>query len=130
MILTERSEFPIMPDTQTSPEIIALILLALAFTLYAWWLSDRQSRRFRKLLSWVQDNYAAQWQALPWSARNINRVGGVEQLRRNGLRDDPDFMEQYRHCKSVRWAQVAALLCAVAAFALLAVGIEYFGWTF
>lgn len=119
-----------MPDTQTSPEIIALILLALAFTLYAWWLSDRQSRRFRNLLSWVQDNYAAQWQALPWSTRKINRVGGVEKLRRDGLRDDPAFMEQYRQGKSVRWPQVAALLCAVVAFALLAVGIAYFGWTF
>ncbi len=119
-----------MPDTQTSPEIIALILLAAALTLYAWWLSDRQVRRFRDLVSWIEDHYSELWQALPWVARRFNRPGGVEQLRRNGLGNDPQFMAQYRHGKMVRWPQVVALACGMGAIGLLAVGIEYFGWTF
>lgn len=116
-------------ETQTSPEIIALILLAVAFTLGAWWLSDRQSRRFREFLSWIEDNYGARWQALPWAARRFNRIAGVEQLRRSELGSDTEFMIRYHQARAVRWPQIVALACGMAAIGLLAIGIEYFGWT-
>ena len=118
-----------MPETQTSPEIIALILLAVALTLYAWWLSDRQARRFRDFVSWIVDQRSEQWQSLPWTARRLNRNGGVEQLRRNDLGSDPEFTSRYQQGKMVRWPQVVALLCGMAAIGLIAVGVAYFGWT-
>ena len=118
-----------MSETQTSPEIIALIVLATAFTLYSWWLSDRQARRFRDFVSWIEDQRSEQWQSLPWTSRRLNRPGGVEQLRRNELRNDPEFMTRYHQGRMVRRPQVVALLGAVAAIGLLAIGIEYFGWT-
>ncbi|MCZ6589588.1 MAG: hypothetical protein O7B98_00405 [Alphaproteobacteria bacterium] len=117
-----------MLETQTSPQIIALIVLAAALTLYAWWLSDRQARRFRDFVSWIEDQRSEQWQSLPWTSRRLNRTGGVEQLRRNDLRNDPEFMTRYRQGKMVRRPQVVVLLAAVAAIGLLAIGIEYFGW--
>ena len=119
-----------MPETQTRPEIIALILLAAALALYGWWLSDRQVRRFRDFVSWIKDHHGARWQALPWVSRQLNRAGGVEHLRRNGLGNDPQFMIRYRHAKMVRWPQVVVVLCGMAAIGLVAVGVQYFGWTF
>lgn len=119
-----------MPDTQTSPGIIALTLLAAALILYAWWLSDRQARRFRDFASWVEDHYGERWQALPWTSRKLNRNGAIEHLRRGGLGDDPQFMARYRQGKMVRWPQVAAVVAGMAAIGLLGVGIEFFGWAF
>mgnify|MGYP006919389288 CR=1 FL=1 len=118
-----------MPETQTSPEIIVLVLLTLALTLFAWWLSERQSRRFRKFVAWVEVHYSAQWQALPWVARNLNRNGGVEYLRRNGLGNDPQFMARYQQDKMVKWSQVAAVAGGIGAIGLIVVGVEYLGWT-
>ena len=118
-----------MPEVQTSPELKVLVLLLLAFTLFAWWLSERQARRFRKFANWVAANYSAQWQALPWVTRHLNRVGGIEVLRRNGLGNDPQFMAQYQQGKMVRWPQVAAACGGVAAIGLIIVGVEYLGWT-
>jgi len=119
-----------MPETETSPEIIALLLLAAALVLYAWWLSDRQARRFRDIASWVEDHYPERWQALPWTSRKLNRNGAIEQLRRAGLNDDPQFMARYNQDKMVRWPQVVAVLAGVAAIGLIGLGIEFFGWTF
>jgi hypothetical protein len=119
-----------MPESQTSPEIIALLLLAAALVLYAWWLSARQARRFRDFALWVEDHYGERWRALPWTSRKLNRNGAIEQLRRNGLNDDPQFMARYRQDKMVRRPQVVAVLAGMAAIGLLAIGIEYFGWTF
>jgi hypothetical protein len=118
-----------MPETQTSPAIIALVVVTAALVLYAWWLSIRQERRFRNFVSWIEDSHRERWQVLPWALRKLNRNGGVERLRRDGLGDDAEFMTRYRHGKMVRWPQVAAVLCGVGAIGLLAVGIEYFGWT-
>lgn len=109
---------------------MALILIGLALALYAWWLSDRQARRFRDFASWVETHYRQRWQALPWSSQKLNRAGGVEYLRRNGLGNDPQFMARYRHGKMVRWPQVVASLGGVGAIGLIAAGIKYFGWTF
>ena len=119
-----------MRDTQTSPEIIALLLLAAAFTLAAWWLSDRQSRRFRGLIDWIKEQHPERWQALPWASREFNRAGGVEYLRRHGLGADPEFAARYQHARRVRWPQLVALLCGAGAIALVAIGIEFLGWSF
>jgi len=116
--------------SETSPEIIALLLLAAAFALYAWWLSDRQSRRFRDFVSWIEANHGAHWQSLPWLLRKFNRVGGVVQLRRGPLGGDAEFMARYRHSKPVRWPQVLALSAGMAAIGLVGLGIESFGWHF
>lgn len=118
-----------MPDTQTSAEIIALIVLIAALTLYAWWLSDRQARRFRDFVSWIEDHHNARWQALPWVARRFNRVAGVEQLRRGELGNDAEFMTRYQQGKMVSWPQIVAIGCGMVAIGLLAIGIEFFGWT-
>lgn len=118
-----------MPETQTSPEIIALILLALGLTLYAWWLSDRQARRFRDFVSWVEDQRREQWESLPRIAQRFNRNGGIEQLRRNELSNDPEFLARYRQGKMVRWPQIVPVLCAMGAIGLLLIGVKYLGWT-
>lgn len=118
-----------MPETQTSLEIIALLLLAAALGLFAWWLSARQARRFRDFASWVEVQHAARWQALPWTSRKLNRNGAIEHLRRDGLGDDPQFMARYRQDKMVRWPQAVVALAGMGAIGLVAVGLQYFGWT-
>jgi len=117
-----------MPDIPTSPEIIILVVLAAALTLFAWWLSNRQMRRFRDFVSWIEEHHGARWQSLPGASWKLNRGGGVERLRREGLGDDPEFMTRYRYGKRVRWPQVVSLACGMGAIALIAAGIEYFGW--
>lgn len=118
-----------MGDGQTSPELIALTLLAAALVLYAWWLSERQARRFRDFVAWIEAHHGARWQALPWYLRRFNPVGGVEHLRRGGLAGDAAFMARYRAGKMVRWPQVVAALGGLAAIGLIGIGVRYFGWT-
>jgi hypothetical protein len=45
-----------MPDSQTSPVVMVLISVAAAFTVMAWWLSARNSRRTRALIAYLKQD--------------------------------------------------------------------------
>lgn len=118
-----------MPETYTSPAIISLVLIASALALYAWWLSIQQSRRFRDLVSWVEENHPDRWQALSSLSRALNVRGGIETLRREGFAEDPAFMERYHESRRGNGPKLAAILTAMAAIAIIPLGIQYWGWT-
>ena len=105
------------------------MLGALVAMLYAWWLSSLKTRRFRRLVAWLREHYAERWAELPWLSRNINLVGGVEHLRRNGLSEDTAFMALYRETKRGKALQLAALAVGVALIAAVLLGVRYLGWS-
>jgi hypothetical protein len=116
-------------SSSTSPEIIVLILAAAASALYAWWRSIRENRRFRLLVKWLREHHPERWADLSWVSRNINIVGGVEQLRRNALGDDPEFMARYRDAKRGKGKTVLALLVGMGLIGAIALGVRYLGWS-
>ena len=107
---------------------MAFHLAALGSGLYAFWLSSRQQRRFRRLVEWIEAHHGARWRALPWASRHLNRVGGVEALRRGGLGDDPAFMARYLDGKRVRLQELLAILVGLGLIGVLALGVRYLGW--
>ena len=115
-------------EAQTSPAIIVLVLASVGAGLYAFWSSIRRSRRFRRLVSWVEASRGDRWRALPWASRHFNLVGGVEALRRDGLGDDPAFMARYREAKRGRLSELLAILIGFGLIGGVALGIRYLGW--
>ncbi len=113
----------------TSPEVIVLTIGAAVAVLYAWWKSILESRRFRRLVTWLREHYAERWAGLPWFSRPINIVGGVEHLRRTGLSEDAEFMGLYRETKRGKGIQFVALLAGMAPSARFCWGVRYLGWS-
>ncbi len=116
------------PST-TSPEVVALVIGAGVAVLYAWWKSNLENRRFRRLVTWLRERYAECWAALPWLSRTINIVGGVEHLRRNGLSEDAEFFGLYRETKRGRGVQYGALVVGIALIGAVLLGVRYPGWS-
>ena len=116
-------------EPATSPAVIVLALAAAAAVLGAWWLSIRESRRFRRLVAWVEAHHGARWAALPRHMRWFNVVGAVELLRRKGLGDDPEFMARYREVKRGKPWQWALLAVGMAFIGAILLGVRYLGWT-
>lgn len=116
-------------ESATSPIIILLVLAAAAAALGAWVLSIREGRRFRELVAWIEARHGARWAALPRVARRFNRVGAVEQLRRHGLGEDPEFMARYQEVKRGKPLQAILLLLGIALIGAIPLGERYLGWT-
>ncbi len=116
-------------EPATSPIVILLSLAAAAAVLGAWALAIRERRRLRRLVAWIETHHGARWAALPGAARRFNVVGGVEQLRRQGLGDDPEFMARYRSVKRGKPWQVILQLIGVALIGAILLGVRYLGWT-
>jgi hypothetical protein len=108
--------------------VIVLVLAAVAAGLYAFWLSIRQQRRFRRLVVWIKAHHGERWRALPWASRHLNLVGAVEALRRGELGDDPVFVARYRDGKRGRMREFVAILVGFGLIGVLALGIRYLGW--
>jgi hypothetical protein len=115
-------------ESATSPIVILLSLAAAAAVLGAWALAIRERRRFRELVAWIETHHGARWAALPGVARRFNVVGGVEQLRRQGLGDDPEFIARYRTVKRGKPWQVILQMVGVALIGAILLGVRYLGW--
>jgi hypothetical protein len=113
-----------------SIEIMLLLSIAAVAILYAFYLHIRRERAFRRLLGWVRAARPQEWSALPRSARWLNAIGAVEQLRRGALATDREFVHRYRHSKADQGRFLAALGVGVLAIALVAIGSQSLGWSF
>ena len=113
----------------TSPEVVVLTIGAAVAVLYACWKSNPESRRLRRLVTWLREYYAERWTGLPWVSRTINFVGGVEHLRRNGLSEDAEFMGLYRETKRGGGIKIAALVVGMALIGAVLLGVRYPGWS-
>ena len=116
-------------EPATSPIVILLSLVAAAAVLGAWALAIRERRRFRGLVAWIETHHGARWAALPGAARRFNLVGAVEQLGRQGLGDDPEFMARYQDAKRGKPWRVILQLVGVALIGAILLGGRYWGWT-
>ncbi len=108
---------------------MVLITIAEAFTLLAWWLSARNSRRTRALIAYLKQNQESYWRLLPWLSRNFNPVGVIEAYRRSGQTVDPDFLALYQARKSGSWAQISAIIMALALIGVVLIGAALWGWS-
>ncbi len=113
----------------TSPEVVVLTIGAAVAVLYAWWKSNLENRRFRRLVTWLREHYAERWAGLPWFFRTFNIVGSVEHLRRNGLSEDAEFMGLYREMKRGGGIKIAALVVGMALIGAVLLGVRYLGWS-
>ena len=113
----------------TSPEVVVLTKGAAVAVPYAWWKSNLESRRLRRLVTWLRDHYAERWAGLPWVSRAINIVGAVEHLRRNGFSEDAEFMGLYRETKRGRGIKFAALVVGIGLIGAVLPGVRYPVWS-
>ena len=115
-------------EPATSLIVILLSLAAGAAVLGAWGLAIRERRRLRELAAWIETHHGGRWVALPGGARRFNLAGGIEQLRRQGLGDDPEFMARYRRVKRGKRWQVILQMVGVALIGAILLGGRYLGW--
>ncbi|MCK4868111.1 MAG: hypothetical protein KAT39_08670 [Alphaproteobacteria bacterium] len=113
--------------SSTSPGVMIFILLALAATLYSWWLSFDRVRRLRDLTEWLREHRPQAWSATPPATR-YHPSGGIEYLRHHELAQDPEFIERYRKANRYTRRRLAMLLLATAGIAMVYVGTRYLGW--
>ncbi len=116
-------------ESATSLIVILLSVAAAAAVLGAWALAIRERRRLRALVAWIETHHGARWAALPEVARRLNLAGGIEQLRRQGLGEDPEFMARYRAAKGSKPRQVILQLIGMALIGAILLGVRYLGWT-
>ena len=115
-------------EPATSPIVIFLALSAGVAVFAAWVLAFRAQRRRRELVVWVVAHHGPRWDALPELTRRLNLAGAIEHLRREGLGDDPEFMDRYRIIKRSRRWQVILQLAGMALIGAIILGVRYWGW--
>ena len=111
-------------------EIVLLLSIAASAIMYAFYLQVIRERAFRRLLGWLRASRPQEWSALPRSARWLNSIGAVEQLRRGALSADPEFARRYRQSKTHQGRFLGALGIGVLSIALVAIGSQSLGWSF
>ncbi len=116
-------------EPATSLIVILFGLAAAAAVLGAWVVAFRARRRLVELAAWIATRHGVRWEAVPGVMRRFNMAGAVEQLRRQGLGDDPEFMARYRTVKQGKRGQVILQLVGVALIGGIVLGVSYLGWT-
>jgi hypothetical protein len=114
---------------ETSVQVKILILFGVAAVLSAFVLSWRATTKFRRLISWIQATYPAQWDALPWTLRQILRGAAVEGLRHRGLGNDREFARRYDELKRLQRWMVALLIVGSTAVGIVVFGTQFGGWS-
>ncbi len=116
-------------ESATSPIVIVLALAAAAAVLGAWVVAFRARRRLVGLAAWIATRHGALWEALPEATRRFHPAGAVEQLRRQGLGEDPEFMARYRSVKRGKHWQIILQLVGMVLIGAIFLGVRYLGWT-
>jgi hypothetical protein len=111
-----------------SLEIKVLLLIAFAACIYLFITEIRRGRRISKLIAWIEANYPEVWGALPWVARKINRLGGLALISKRHMISDQYFTAEYNATKPFRKNQNIAFTVAVAALALVFLGVKLGYW--
>ncbi len=119
-----------MDQPGTSPEIIVLTIAGAIASLYAWWTWADENRRRRRLVRWLRTRHADLWNQLPRGSRTLNVIGAIEQLRRNGLSANAEFMARYDEVKRRKGAARAALVVGMGFIGAVIIGTRYLGWDF
>lgn len=109
--------------------VVLLVLTAAGFTLLSFWLAHRETRAVRRMVGWLETTRAERWSALPWHARRLLIVAGIEALRREGAGEDRDFAARYEEIRRLRRRKVMALLLGMVPIGLVLLGTLRWGWT-
>lgn len=109
-------------------QIKLLLLTALAACLYLFITDIKRGRRTERLIEWVKTNYPAHWDALQWTTRKINRLGGMTYLQKKQIIADPHFVTEFQAIKLFRRDQIIAFGLAISAIGLVFLGVTFWGW--
>ncbi len=115
-------------ESATSLIVISLSLAAAAAVIGAWVVAFRARRRLVELAAWIATRHGALWEAVPGATRRFHPAGAVEQLRRQGLGEDPEFMTRYRIVKRGKRQQVILQLIGMVLIGAIMLGVRYLGW--
>ena len=113
-----------------SIEIKILLLIAVAACVYLFISGIRRGFRAVRLIAWVKKNHPEEWNALPWTARRISRVGGLGLLYKRRMISDQYFAPEYKAIKPFQKDQIIAYAVAFGALALVGLGVKsgYWHW--
>lgn len=113
-----------------SIEIKILLLIVVAACVYLFISEIRRGCRAVRLIGWVKDNHPKEWNALPWTARRISRVGGLGLLLKRRMISDRYFTAKYKAIKPFQKDQIIAYAVAFGALALVGLGVKsgYWHW--
>jgi hypothetical protein len=107
-----------------SIEIKFLLLITVAACVYLLISEIRRSCRVIRLIAWVKETYPQEWNALPWTARRISRVGGLRLLFKRRMISDRHFIAEYNATKPFRKGQIIAYAVAFGALGLVGLGVK------
>jgi hypothetical protein len=113
-----------------SIEIKILLLIACGAFVYVVISDIRRGCRAIRLIAWVKENHPEEWNALPWTARRISRIGGLRLLFKRRMISDRHFTAKYKTIKPFQKDQIIAYAVAFGAFALVGLGVKsgYWHW--
>jgi hypothetical protein len=100
-----------------SIEIKVLLLIVVAACVYLFISEIRRGYRAVRLIAWVKDNHPKEWNALPWTARRISRVGGLGLLLKRRMISDRYFTAKYKAIKPFQKDQIIAYAVAFGSYA-------------
>jgi hypothetical protein len=115
--------------SETSPFVMALITLAAVVSLFAWWLSVRNSRRTRELIEYLERNQGSFWGSQQTLSRKLTAIGIIEAYRRSAQNPDPEFSALYQARKRGLLAQISAIVLAATLIGLVLIGTRFWGWS-
>ncbi len=115
-------------DGGTSAEVIILTLAAAAATLCAFWMSILRQRAFRRLVRWIRERHPQRWPTSSRLSRWTHPTAIIENLRRQHLGQDQEFMSLYAEGKRHARRQITFILIGVVLIGILLVGVRYLGW--
>ena len=114
---------------ETSVEIKFLLGVAAAVVLSAFALSWFAGNKGDQLIAWVKLTFPEHWNGLPKVQRNWLRNGAIENLRRNALRDDAEFLRRYNQIKRLRGWEIRLIAAGAAVIGLIFIGTQFDGWS-
>lgn len=109
-------------------QVKILLLVAAAAAIWAFAVSWQATTRFRRMVDWIRATYPERWNALPWTLRSIGRAGAVENLRRGGLEDDPEFARRYREYRRLNRRLAVLIAAGALPIAIVLAGTKLWGW--
>ena len=115
-------------DVETSAAVIVLTLALAAAVLYAFWMSILRQRAYRRLVRWILEHHGERWEALARPTRWVHPAAAIENLRRQELGDDQDFMALYAEGKRRARHQITFIVIGVVLIGVLLIGVRFGGW--
>lgn len=113
----------------TNPIVKVLVGIAAVAGLGGFLLDLRKQKRIRELVARIKAQDSATWSALAWHQRVLIPRGGLSILFKRATVNDPESLRAYAALQRVEKRQLALIVLAAVAIALVIIGTRYWGWS-